>query len=886
MERIRMQRRLMLFFLVLLAFMSGWVFIPGSASEAAAFNGIIKARVSTAGQTADIRVIPHGKYYIAESPGTKLQDTEYKVHLSGSNVQILLSGKAVYTGSKITLVRAAGNTVNNFIIFPASPTQKTRICYPGNMEFSASGGALYAVNHVYVEEYVMGVVPYEMSPSWPTEALKAQAVCARNYGVKAALNSSATARYHIGDTASTQVYRGVPGVSSDGTVNMTTYNTIKNVVNATDRQVMRYVGDVFSAYFSAWNGGETLNARGWTGNTSSVYGYTVVKPDVYDDRRCRDAYWDKSPYKVVVNTDLHSPTGNDVNMDIQKMLVNKYKAQYGVSASDVYVVSTGGIKGKAPSAEPAVSIVFQDFYCDVRFNTESSNKRVTFTDADLKSALGISSSYIAFRIENDAEEGTTTLYNVRYGHGVGMSQRGAQQMANEGKDYKFILNFYYKDVTLSKLSVSAPALPAMPGGGAQTTYTGTIVNCTTAVNVRSGPGTSYSKVGTAPKGAKYTVTKPNYTADWHQIVYNGKTAYIHKDYLSVKAVTTTPKPSASATPKPATPTPKPTATAAPPATYIGTVVNCTTAVNVRSGPGTNYSKLGTAKKGATYTVKKKNYTADWHQISYNGKTAYIHKDYLSIKATTSTPKPSTTPTPSTATSYTGTVVNCTTAVNVRSGPGTNYSKLGTAKKGATYTVKKRNYTADWHQISYNGKTAYIHKSYLSVKAVTSKGTATSTPKPSATPTPSTTTSYTGTVVNCTTAVNVRSGPGTNYSKLGTAKKGATYTVKKRNYTADWHQISYNGKTAYIHKSYLSVKAVTSKGAATPTPKPATYTGTIVNCTTAVNVRSGPGTNYSLLGTAKKGAKYTVTKKNYTADWHQISYNGKTAYIHKQYLSVK
>ncbi len=599
MERIRMQRRLMLFFLVVLALVSGWVFIPGSPSEAAAFNGIIKARVSTAGQTADIRVIPHGKYYIAESPGTKLQDTEYKVHLSGSNVQLLLSGKAVYTGSKITLVRAAGNTVNNFIIFPASPTQKTRIYYPGNMEFSASGGALYAVNHVYVEEYVMGVVPYEMSPSWPTEALKAQAVCARNYGVKAALNSSSTARYHIGDTASTQVYRGVPGVSSDGTVNMTTYNTIKNVVNATDRQVMQYGGDVFSAYFSAWNGGETLNARGWTGNTSSIYGYTVVKSDVYDDRRCRTEYWDKSPYKVVVNTDLHSDTGNDVNMAIQRMLVNKYKSQYGVSASDVYVISTGGIKGKAPSAEPAVSIVFEEFYCDVRFNTESSNKRVTFTDADLKSALGISSSYIAFRIANNAEDETTTLYNVRYGHGVGMSQRGAQQMANEGKDYKFILNFYYKDITFSKLSVSAPTLPAMPGGAqptpsTATSYTGTVVNCTTAVNVRSGPGTSYSKVGTAPKGANYTVTKPNYTADWHQILYNGKTAYIHKSYLSVKAATATPKPSASATPTPSTAT-----------SYTGTVVNCTTAVNVRSELGPAIPRWAPAKKGATYTVKRR-----------------------------------------------------------------------------------------------------------------------------------------------------------------------------------------------------------------------------------------------------------------------------------------
>ncbi len=384
----------------------------GTRTAHASFTGIIRVRISPSNHSSDIRVIPHGKYFIAQAKSVQLLDVEYKVHRSGSNVQLKHGGTVLYSGPKLTLTRAAGNTEENFIVFPYSPTHKTRTNYYGNIEFSVNSG-LCAVNHVYVEDYVMGVAPYEMSPSWPAQALRAQAVCARNYGVRAAL-ASPSGTWHLGDTASSQVYKGVPGVSSSGTIDYTAYNKVKSAVEGTSRKVMKYDGAVFSAYYSAWNGGETLNVRGWTGNTSSAYGYTVVKSDVYDDKRCKDAYW----ITRTINTSLYSPTGNDINMAVQNMLVKKYREQYGVTAADVYVVSTTGIKGQKPSGVSEVSLVYENFYCDVRFNTESATKKVTFTDTDLKQALGISSSYIAFRIENNSD-GTTTLYNVRYGHGVG-----------------------------------------------------------------------------------------------------------------------------------------------------------------------------------------------------------------------------------------------------------------------------------------------------------------------------------------------------------------------------------------------------------------------------------------------------------------------------------
>ena len=205
----------------------------------------------------------------------------------------------------------------------------------------------------------------------------------------------------------------------------------------------------------------------------------------------------------------------------------------------------------------------------------------------------------------------------------------------------------------------------------------------------------------------------------------------------------------------------------------------------------------------------------------------------------------------------GTVVNCTTSVNVRSGPGTGYAVLGSAKKGATYTVTGQ--SGSWYKIDYNGKTGYISTTYLSVSGTT-------TPPP---------TVRTGKVVNCTTSVNVRSGPGTGYAILGSAKKGATYTVTGQ--SGSWYKIDYNGKTGYISSTYLSVSGTTN-------PPPAVRTGTVINCTTSVNVRSGAGTGYAILGSAKKGATYTVTGQS--GSWYKIDFNGKTGYISSTYLSVK
>jgi len=136
-------------------------------------------------------------------------------------------------------------------------------------------------------------------------------------------------------------------------------------------------------------------------------------------------------------------------------------------------------------------------------------------------------------------DGTLLGFNLsqrRYGHGCGLSQRGAEQRAKSSdpnvNTYDKILAFYYPETTLTTLDTSVPPLPAaLPS----TDYTnGRVVNVTTSVNVRSGPSsTEYAVIGTLPAGARLELMEAYVASDWFMINYGGKAAYIHRNYLEV-----------------------------------------------------------------------------------------------------------------------------------------------------------------------------------------------------------------------------------------------------------------------------------------------------------------------------------------------------------------
>ena len=205
-------------------------------------------------------------------------------------------------------------------------------------------------------------------------------------------------------------------------------------------------------------------------------------------------------------------------------------------------------------------------------------------------------------------------------------------------------------------------------------------------------------------------------------------------------------------------------------------------LNFRTGPSTSYSIIDVLMNGQK--VEYISTSGSWLKVKYNGVTGYVHGDYVT-KGTTDN-------------STTGTTkyVSASVGLNVRSGAGTSYSKLGKLEYKEKVTVLST--SNGWSKINYNGKTGYVDSSYLqsTVPGSTNGNTNNETTG---------TTKY----VNTTSGLNVRSGAGTSYSKLGKLEYKEKVTVLST--SNGWSKINYNGKTGYVDSSYLQSTVPGSNG---------------------------------------------------------------------------
>ena len=205
-------------------------------------------------------------------------------------------------------------------------------------------------------------------------------------------------------------------------------------------------------------------------------------------------------------------------------------------------------------------------------------------------------------------------------------------------------------------------------------------------------------------------------------------------------------------------------------------------LNFRTGPSTSYSIINVLMNGQK--VEYISTSGSWLKVKYNGVTGYVHGDYVT-KGTTDN-----------STSGTTKYVSASVGLNVRSGAGTSYSKLGKLEYKEKVTVLST--SNGWSKINYNGKTGYVDSSYLksTVPGSTNDNTNNETTG---------TTKY----VNTTSGLNVRSGAGTSYSKLGKLEYKEKVTVLST--SNGWSKINYNGKTGYVDSSYLQSTVPGSNG---------------------------------------------------------------------------
>lgn len=374
----------------------------------------------------------------------RLKNTSYLIRVTATNFSFLIDGKE------------AGS-------FPQFKSQSTvslgSRSYRGRIEIGRYGGglSLSAVNIVNLEAYLAGVVTCEMPAGWNFEALKAQAVCARSYAAavcKFKAGGGIDKGYVLSDTVSSQVYRGCSGETAAG---------IK-AVKATESQVLKSNGSILQAFFYSTSGGSTENISDVWGSISSVF---EAVPDLLELRP------EKAPWIKTVSFSEITEILNDNGYDIGEV----YKVRNAVTTATgrAYLVRFYGSKGNVSISGTAVRTMFGLLSTKFRINDAEADNSMSVTDgngirsispADCYAVLGSGSikalagleQYIAIGESNMSNypssaprKGYIEFAGMGYGHGVGLSQSGANGLAEAGYGYRDILFHYYKNVTLENI---------------------------------------------------------------------------------------------------------------------------------------------------------------------------------------------------------------------------------------------------------------------------------------------------------------------------------------------------------------------------------------------------------------------------------------------------
>ena len=183
-----MKKRLVGILLSIMMLISMIPITAAGAADASDAVNIIRVKLSIGSPTTYSFFID-GNYSIQQDTSVNLDRQLYTVKAEKGSVGFYLGSKCLAKGSTITLKQhAASSGMNNFIYLYNTDAKKY-LKYLGDMVITISGESLQIVNNVYIEDYVCGVIPYEMGESYPIEALKAQAVAARSYGYKSIKSS-------------------------------------------------------------------------------------------------------------------------------------------------------------------------------------------------------------------------------------------------------------------------------------------------------------------------------------------------------------------------------------------------------------------------------------------------------------------------------------------------------------------------------------------------------------------------------------------------------------------------------------------------------------------------------------------------------------------------
>ncbi|MBQ1281282.1 MAG: SpoIID/LytB domain-containing protein, partial [Oscillospiraceae bacterium] len=247
-------------------------FIGGDArliTDGGETDGRLRVLLKSLGTPDELNLTLDGVYSLENDPGFRFaRGSVLKIAINDGSLWMDCAGVTINMGSNFTLTRHAASEGEPNGIYIAE-SERPNI-YNGDLRLSIEGDCIGTLLYIDLEEYLYGVVPYEMSDSWPLEALKAQSIAARTYAL-GRKSARMDAEYDLVDTTADQVFKGF---SAD------TVNAIE-AVDSTAGVVGMYKGSFATCYYGASNGGQTAMPDEIWGREGN-YDYLCVRDDPYD----------------------------------------------------------------------------------------------------------------------------------------------------------------------------------------------------------------------------------------------------------------------------------------------------------------------------------------------------------------------------------------------------------------------------------------------------------------------------------------------------------------------------------------------------------------------------------------------------------------------------
>lgn len=441
---------------------------------------ICAALITRDGAMENIRVLLRNSGFAGTyHEGVSLSvDTEYDVicgeetvtHAAGevftvSQADVQYDDKRIYIKPKALTGQISVSSIERATGVPS---------YRGTLEIERTGEGYVLINEVLLEEYLYAVVPSEMPASYPAEALKAQATCARTYAYKYMLKAGiGQFGAHVDDSTSYQVYNNIEE-SMESTA----------AVKDTKGQVMKHEGELAGAYYYSTSCGYGTNACVWSGNNAESFPYlqakqiavenvNTVAPDKISEEEMFAAY-----IQTVNEYDYEKTEGwyrwryvlGQMDKDV---LLGRIKERYATNPNyiltktndsyeakelgeigtiqNIYVAKRldGGVIDELVIVGSKAEIKVISEY-NVRYILSDGNTKVVRQDgSEVGPSALLPSAFLIITPTLDKNEVVGySIVGGGYGHGVGMSQNGAKNMSVAGVPYEQILTFFYNGIQL------------------------------------------------------------------------------------------------------------------------------------------------------------------------------------------------------------------------------------------------------------------------------------------------------------------------------------------------------------------------------------------------------------------------------------------------------